>query len=862
MNSAFTRLPARRVLIGILIHASVGLAQADRFELPAEKRTGSIRRVFVLPHSHLDIGFTLPPDQVARDYKDSIDIAIRLARENSDFRWTIESSWMLAEWLRRTDDEHLLAELGQLLKAGRISLGAAFGNMHSGLMDTEEMNRFIYLAESFRKRFGIQCEVAFQNDVPGFSWAYPRVLASSGVKFLITGLNLFIGGGNNLGVQHTPFYWIGPDGSRVLTWFSYDSYVEGYRWKLSSGASLEDFEQMVPRRLAWLEQNGYPHEVYLLMDAVGDNGDPQRAHRVLLRIREWNRRHPELPMQMCTAEEFFQEVLAKQKGPFKEAVGDAAGHWELVKLSVPEVASRMRETALLLPAAEALATVESLVHGSVFPRYDFWDAWRELLVFHEHTASSGPGWPHYFSRWQTDWNNVAHYAAAMSGYSNARQLFDKAATRFAGSTGLFDPARKAQEPEATVLVFNGLSWARGGPVTVDRLPSTLREGRLEVLERSTGRVLSTEDVPGTQRQIAFFASPIPSMGYRLFSIRKASEPAKTPGAFPVEVKIDNEGWITSLADKSRGVEMVDARSERAFGSLYISRKNSAYQAAPASSPEVNTTQGTVTRQIEVTRRNSALRRTIVASYRDVPYVDLTFDVDLAALDETSIRYAIAFPVAGKQLWLDGPGTLVSIPKDLLPGGGAPQYTPLHFAHFSQNAQCGITLANRDAFLLRPDRLFLVASEGLTAETRDEGTQRLFRTEPRSSNTQSFRFRIGVHVEKAVEWKQFGLELNLPLQALIISSTNLPVEQSFFSVSDPHVRITAFKPAESRPGWHVLRLQEMGGQAVTKVRLTTQLRIMEASLASTVEVPSNSKVDLSSFDLKPWGSMTVLLRLQP
>ena len=101
-----------------------------------------------------------------------------------------------------------------------------------------------------------------------------------------------------------------------------------------------------------------------------------------------------------------------------------------------------------------------------------------------------------------------------------------------------------------------------------------------------------------------------------------------------------------------------------------------------------------------------------------------------------------------------------------------------------------------------------------------------------------------------------------MQALVISSTNLPAEQSFFSVSDPHVRITAFKPAESRPGWHVLRLQEMGGQAVTKVRLTTQLRIMEASLASTVEVPSNSKVDLSSFDLKPWGSMTVLLRLQP
>ncbi len=78
------------------------------------------------------------------------------------------------------------------------------------------MNRLVYLGESFRRRFRIPAEVAYQNDVPGFSWAYPRVFAGSGVKYLVTGLNLFIGGGNNLGVRNTPFYWVGPDGSRVL----------------------------------------------------------------------------------------------------------------------------------------------------------------------------------------------------------------------------------------------------------------------------------------------------------------------------------------------------------------------------------------------------------------------------------------------------------------------------------------------------------------------------------------------------------------------------------------------------------------------------------------------------------------------
>ena len=93
-------------------------AQESRYELSPDQRTGSIRRILVLCHSHLDIGFTRPPDEVARDYKDNIDSAIRLTRENPDFRWTIESTWMLEEWLRRTDDLTLIDRLGKLLREG------------------------------------------------------------------------------------------------------------------------------------------------------------------------------------------------------------------------------------------------------------------------------------------------------------------------------------------------------------------------------------------------------------------------------------------------------------------------------------------------------------------------------------------------------------------------------------------------------------------------------------------------------------------------------------------------------------------------------------------------------------------------
>src|SRR5581483_7663318 len=326
-------MPAVFLFLGLLLQAQ---EQPSKYELPADQRTGTIHRIFVLCHSHLDIGFTRPPDEVARGYKDNIDGAIQLTKENPDFRWTIESAWMLEEWLRRTPENALVAELGGMLRDGRMGLGMAFANMHSGLMSAEESNRLCYLGEQFRRRFQAPSTVAFANDVPGFTWALPRVLAGSGVKRLVLGLNLFIGGGNNLGVGKDPFYWVGPDGSRVITYFTYDSYVEGLRWKLGRNATFEEFERNVPRRLAWLEKNGYQYDTYLLMASPGDNIHPMGAFHILQRMREWNRKHPDLPMRMVTADEYFDYLASKYGDQFPTASGDAAGYWENVKLKVPE----------------------------------------------------------------------------------------------------------------------------------------------------------------------------------------------------------------------------------------------------------------------------------------------------------------------------------------------------------------------------------------------------------------------------------------------------------------------------------------------------------------------------------------------
>lgn len=828
------------------------------YELPAEQRTGSIRRIFVVSHSHLDIGFTRPPDEVARDYKDSIDTAIRLAREHPDFRWTIESAWMLREWLRRTDDDQLVGELTTLLRQGRLALGVAFGNMHSGLMGAEESNRLVYLGHKLRRQLGIEASVAFQNDVPGFSWAFPRVLAGSGVKYLVNGLNLFIGGGNNLGVDKNPFYWVGPDGSRVLTWFAYDSYMEGFRWKLGAEFPADELERIVPRRLAWLEQNGYRYDTYMLMRATGDNSGPLDALGVLERIREWNREHPELPMKMSTADEFFLYLTEQYGEDYPTASGDATGHWATVKLRVPETTGKMRHASSALPAAETAATIASIMHGSTFPRFDFAEAWDTMLTFQEHTTGSGP-WPHYHSRWESDWNEAAQYAFSLIGYSNTEQQFRKAMDRLAA------PADR-RNAEKALMVYNGLSWRRSGLVVVEGLPPDLHDGPLVAVDLASGDEFPCEDIPNTQRHVMFLARDVPAVGYRMYSIEPAgASPSDSEGEFRLQGTWDESGALTSILDTRSGREMLRPEPGRAFGGLYFALDRMEHEEARIGPGKARVTEGPLSRRVEFERAGSALPLTVLTTYRGADYADLSFDVDLRVLREESAHhqaYGIALPLADSHnLFVDGAGFVARVPRDRLPGSDSPQYTPQHFTHVPRSEEWGVTLANKDGFCIRPDMLFLVSWEDMLVQTREEGIQRVFRGEPQSSPIQRFRFRMAIQSGNPGEWKRFGAELNLPLRARFVQSEGVPATYEFFHISHSGVQLVTFKPAQFHPGWYVIRLQEIAGIGAEGVQLTTSLPIHEAKLASTVEEFTGSAFDLANFSMGPWQTRTVLVRVQ-
>ncbi|HQU82080.1 MAG TPA: hypothetical protein PKY59_03095, partial [Pyrinomonadaceae bacterium] len=122
-----------------------------------------IKTVYITPLSHYDFGFVEPPDAVRERAARHIDEVIRVAEQNPNFRWTIESVWQLNEWLKRQKkptsvlpkDKEKIARLMNLIKQKRIAVSTSWGSMHTDFMGAEELNRLVYDYAKLERSYGI-----------------------------------------------------------------------------------------------------------------------------------------------------------------------------------------------------------------------------------------------------------------------------------------------------------------------------------------------------------------------------------------------------------------------------------------------------------------------------------------------------------------------------------------------------------------------------------------------------------------------------------------------------------------------------------------------------------------------------------
>ena len=119
-------------------------------------------------------------------HRKSNDLAVELIEKYPEFSWSVESSYVLMDWLRTRPPE-LIEKFFKLVRSERIEIEAFYGNLLTGLLSDEEAFRSLYFSKQLSKEFGSTFLSATLTDAPSHIWSVPTVLRKSGVKYLSMG---------------------------------------------------------------------------------------------------------------------------------------------------------------------------------------------------------------------------------------------------------------------------------------------------------------------------------------------------------------------------------------------------------------------------------------------------------------------------------------------------------------------------------------------------------------------------------------------------------------------------------------------------------------------------------------------------
>ncbi len=519
--------------------------------------------IFVVPHTHLDVGYTDYQGKVAETQARVLTQAANLIHEYPDFRFSMDGSWNLEQFLN-TRPEAKQKEILDLIRSGKMAMPVQYCNLLTGYASLETLYQSLYESKRLSIRYGLPFEYANITDVPTYSGSYPSVLAASGVKYLVAASNndrapVFYYDHWN---EKSPFWWEGPDGNKVLFWYS-RHYMQ-VQTLFGLPPQLEAVRESLPIYLQAYSGPAYKPDVALIFGTQVENTDlfPSTATFA----GDWNKAYAFPKLNYTTFPDFFHYVEMHNAKDLPTVKGDGGGYWEDGIGSDAYFATEDRQNQNRVLSAEVLSSVTHSVDPNLNPPNDaFASIWRNIILFAEHT------WLSYNSVSQPDHDESVKQLRVKDGRADSASLeIEDVMNR-----SLSQLADLIHIPENTLVVFNSLNWQRDAIVEADLFEhpklvdlATQKEVPLEILYQRQNFL-----------HVRFLAKDVPSVGYKCFSISYGetgpAEPVRTNDSVVensfYRVTLDPEsGAVKSIFDKQLQREIVDSGSPYRFGQyLYV-----------------------------------------------------------------------------------------------------------------------------------------------------------------------------------------------------------------------------------------------------------------------------------------------------
>jgi hypothetical protein len=176
-------------------------------------------RVYAMPIEQADFGYDEVPARTLEFENRYIDKALEITKRYPDYSFTLDASGNLDSYLATRSPEQR-EQLLVYLRNGKYGLNALYEPFLTGTVTTEELFHELEYALKAGKAHNFPVDSASQTDEPSVTWAFPQILSDAGIKFYAAGSDPIRGSINPIGLLnfHSPFYWEGPNGGKVLVW--------------------------------------------------------------------------------------------------------------------------------------------------------------------------------------------------------------------------------------------------------------------------------------------------------------------------------------------------------------------------------------------------------------------------------------------------------------------------------------------------------------------------------------------------------------------------------------------------------------------------------------------------------------------
>lgn len=346
---------------------------------------GTIKEIWCMHHSHLDIGYTHPQPMLLELQGDYIEQVIELCEKTRDyppeaqFKWTCEATYPVVRWMEHASAQ-MIERFVKLVEEKRISVTALPMHTTPGCTGMQMLDMMKDLS-GLRKRLHTPISTAINHDVNGQPWPLSQLLLDSQVDFYLTGINIHFGGIPFK--RPCAFWWETPDGRRLLS-FVGEHYSLFSQFCQTCEADTGKMHQGICDYVSRLEEEGYQWDFAFLTATnppMYDNNCPDAGLADL--IRKYNEEGHEYKVRFATPEMLRDKLLSMGEEAFPVHAGDWTDYWNFGS------GSTARETKVNRLAARALESADMLECMTGFGNRRYQEAKKEAklsaLIYEEHT---------------------------------------------------------------------------------------------------------------------------------------------------------------------------------------------------------------------------------------------------------------------------------------------------------------------------------------------------------------------------------------------------------------------------------------------------------------------------------------------